>query len=87
MVKPRPAPQSLQIVDNDGEKYKKLFPDVRTYEAFRDLHLGLFSDLKRKTFPALAAIVGRSNSQSLHHFITGSSWSKETVLFLNEFVP
>lgn len=75
MVKPRPATKSLQIVDNYCEMYKKLFPDVRTYEAFRDLHLGLISELKRKSLPALATIVGRDNSQSLHHFLTGSPWN------------
>lgn len=92
MVKPRPASQSLQIVDNYCQRYKKLFPDVRSYEAFRDLHLGLLSDIKRKSFPALAAILGRHNSQSLHHFVTAASWDvdefnncrlEETIKLLN----
>jgi SRSO17 transposase len=34
--------------------------------------LGLISDLKRKSLPAIAKVVGLKNGQSLHHFISQS---------------
>ncbi len=39
----------------------------------------MISDIKRKTLPALADLVGLSNAQGLHHFISNSPW--EVFLF------
>lgn len=49
-----------------------LVSEVRSFEAFKQLHLGLFSESKRKTLPAIAQISGLDNAQSLHHFLTES---------------
>ncbi len=46
------------MVDEDGEYYGDLFEDVRSYEAFKQLHIGLLSELPRKTIPAIARAVG-----------------------------
>jgi SRSO17 transposase len=35
-----------------------LFPEVRAYEAFKYLHVGLIGNLKRKSLPAIAQVVG-----------------------------
>lgn len=34
----------------------------------------MISDIKRKSLPAIARVVGLDNEQSLHHFLTESPW-------------
>jgi len=58
MVTPREARPTLRFVDEDCELYGDLFPEVRSFEAFKYLHIGMISDLKRKTLPAIAKAVG-----------------------------
>jgi SRSO17 transposase len=74
MTKPRAAMPSLKIVDEYWALYKNLFPEVRSFESFRDLHLGMISEIKRKSLPEIAKVVGLENSQSLNHFLTSSPW-------------
>ncbi len=52
MVKPRPPRPTVQCVDTYCELYRDLFIEVRAYESFKYLQLGLISDLKRKSLPA-----------------------------------
>jgi SRSO17 transposase len=52
MVKPRPSASTVQFIDSYCELYQNLFPEVRSFENFKYLHLGMISDLKRKTLPA-----------------------------------
>ena len=54
--------------------YRSIFPEVRSFEAFKYLHVGMLSDIKRKTLPALARLVGLDNEQPLHHFLSESPW-------------
>ena len=75
MVEPRPDAPTIKFVDEYCQWYKNLFSDVRSFEAFKYLHVGCISDLKRKTLPAIAKIVGLSNQQGLNHFLTDSPWS------------
>ncbi|MDZ4878004.1 MAG: IS701 family transposase ISNpu5 [Chroococcidiopsis cubana SAG 39.79] len=75
MVEPRLAAPTIKFVDEYCQWYKNLFSDIRSFEAFKYLHLGCISDLKRKTLPAIARIVGLDNQQGLHHFLTSSPWS------------
>ncbi|MBW4609152.1 MAG: transposase [Hassallia sp. WJT32-NPBG1] len=51
----------------------------RSFENFRDLHLGMISEIKRKPLPEIAKVVGLENQQSLHHFLTESPWSIESL--------
>jgi SRSO17 transposase len=51
----------------------------RSFENFRDLHLGMISEIKRKSLPEIAKVVGLENQQSLHHFLTESPWSIESL--------
>jgi len=44
-------------------------------EAFKHLHVGMISPIKRKTLPEIAKVVGLDQEQSLHHFLTKSPWS------------
>lgn len=79
MVKPRPARPTVKFVDTYCELYKDLFVEVRAYEAFKYLQVGLISDIKRKSLPAIAKVVGLENSQGLHHFMTESPWEAEDI--------
>ena len=75
MVTPRKARPTLRFVDEYCELYADLFPEVRSFEAFKYLHIGMISDLKRKTLPAIAKAVGLDNEQGLHNLLTESPWS------------
>jgi hypothetical protein len=48
MVKPRPDQKTVTIVDEYCSLYRDLFPEVRSYEYFKYLHIGLLSGIKRK---------------------------------------
>jgi hypothetical protein len=52
MVKPRPAQPTVKFVDTYCQLYRDLFVEVRAYECFKYLHVGLISELKRKSLPA-----------------------------------
>jgi SRSO17 transposase len=41
-------------VDDYCQWYQSLFPEVRSFEAFKHLHIGMISDIKRKSLPAIA---------------------------------
>lgn len=65
MIAPREARPTVKFVDEYCASYRKLFPEVRSFEAFQQLHVGIVSEIKRKTLPAIAEVVGLENSQSL----------------------
>lgn len=71
----RAACDTIRFVDEYCQFYEELFPQVRSFEAFKLLHLGLISDIKRKSLPAIAKAVGLENHQTLHHFLTQSPWT------------
>jgi SRSO17 transposase len=52
MFEPTEARTTIKFVDDYCEWYRKLFPEVRSFEAFKYLHIGMISDIKRKTLPA-----------------------------------
>lgn len=72
MLEPRLPTPSVNFVDEYCAAYQTLFPQVRSFEAFKHLHLGMISDIKRKSLPAIAKVVGLDNEQSVHHFLTES---------------
>jgi len=65
---------TIGFVDEYCQLFAELFPQVRSYEAFKHLHLGMISDIKRKSLPAIARAVGLENHQSLHHFLREAPW-------------
>jgi SRSO17 transposase len=75
MVEPRAPVSTITFIDNYCSVYRDLFADVRCFEAFKYLHLGMISDVPRKSLPAIAHAVGLSSDQVLHHCLTESSWS------------
>ena len=62
---PRPATPTVKFIDDYCQNYQNLFSDVRNYEAFKLLLLGLRSELPRKSLLCIAPSVGLSHSQSL----------------------
>jgi SRSO17 transposase len=72
MVEPRVAVKTVTFVDNYCAAYQDIFPEVRSFEAFKFLHLGMISEIPRQTLPAIARAVGLTNDQVLHHFLTES---------------
>ena len=79
MVKPRPAQKTVKFIDEYCQTYRDLFPEVRTFEYFKYLHLGMISDIKRKSLPAIGKEVGLEDGEGLDHFLTESPWSVEEV--------
>lgn len=70
---PKPPVSTVSIIDTYAQSYQTLFPDVRSFNHFKQLLLGLTADLPRKTLPAIAKAVG-ADAQSLHHFLCVSPW-------------
>jgi SRSO17 transposase len=75
MDKPRAARPTIKFIDEYCDSYRNLFPEVRSFEAFKHLHVGMISRIKGKTLPEIAKNVGLGNEQALHHFLTKSPWA------------
>lgn len=71
MFEARKPVETIKFVDDYCQWYRKLFPEVRSFEAFKYLHVGMISDIKRK-IPVISRMVGLSNEQGLLHFLTES---------------
>ena len=69
-----PTRPTINFIDKYCASYRNLFSDVRSFEAFTPLHVGMLSPIERKTLPAIAEVVGLANEQSLNHFLTKSPW-------------
>lgn len=76
---PRDARETVGFIDDYCQEYRDLFGEVRSYECFKALHLGIISPVARKSLPEIAKVVGIANGQSLHHFIAKSPWSVERL--------
>ena len=76
---PREPKATVRFVDQYCAYYRDVFPEVRSFEHFTALHLGLIAELPRKTLPAIARTVGIDDAQSLHHFLTQSPWEVATL--------
>ncbi|MBD1917860.1 transposase, partial [Phormidium sp. FACHB-77] len=74
MTVPRMAKPTVRFVDDYCESYRDLFAEVRSFEAFKHLHVGMISEAKRKTLPAIAKVTGLPNAQSLQQFLVNSPW-------------
>lgn len=75
----RSAQPTIRFVDEYCQQFETLFPEVRSFEAFKLLHLGMISEIKRKSLPAIAKAVGLDNHQNLHHFLTESPWTVQQL--------
>lgn len=79
MTDARPAASTVTFIDEYCQLYQNLFPDVRSFEHFKRLHMGMLSEIKRKTLPAIAKATGESDAQALHHFVAQAPWSVEKL--------
>jgi SRSO17 transposase len=79
MVLPRGAVPTVSFVDEYCSNYKQLFPEVRSFESFKFLHMGIISDIRRKSLPEIAKSVGLKDSQSLNNFLKNSPWDVRTL--------
>ena len=75
----RNAEPTVKFVDEYSEHYRELFTDVRSFEYFKELHIGLISDIPRKSLPAIAKVVSQNDSQGLHHFVSEGDWQVERL--------
>lgn len=73
----REARPTIRLVDEYCQLDAGLFPEVRSFEAFKFLHLGMISEIKRKSLPAIAKAVGLDHQQNLHHFLSESPWTAQ----------
>ena len=79
MDKPRAARPTIKFIDEYCDSYRNLFSEVRSFQAFKHLHVGMLSPIKRKTLPEIAKVVGLDQEQALHHFLTKSPWSAKEL--------
>ena len=75
----RAAQPSIAFIDDYCNSYKNLFAEVRSYECFKWLQLGIISTVSRKSLPEISRVTGINSAQSLHHFIASSPWSVERM--------
>ncbi len=78
MTKARRATATVTFVDEYAQRYQDLFPEVRSFESFKYLLVGMLSELKRKTLPAIAKAVG-ADAQALHHVVAYAPWSVQEL--------
>jgi SRSO17 transposase len=76
---PRDAHPTVAIIDKYCKEYKDLFKEVRNYECFKYLHLGIMLPIKRKLLPEIAKVVSINSAQSLHQFLANSDWSLDEL--------
>jgi SRSO17 transposase len=74
MTQARPASPTINLIDQYCNHYQTVFPEVRSYEAFKRIMMGIITPSRRKSLSVIAEIVGLKNSQSLHNFIAESPW-------------
>lgn len=55
-----------------------MFPNVRQFEQFTHLELGLVAETKRKSLPRLAQAT-KADPQAFHHFLAQAGWSREAL--------
>src|SRR6266481_283911 len=78
MTRVRPATPTVAFIDQYCAQYRSLFHNVRHFEQFTALHLGLLAETRHKSLPRLGKTV-QADPQALHHFLANASWSVEAL--------
>jgi len=78
MSKTRPATPTVAYLDQYCAQYRALFHNVRHFEQFTALHVGLLAETRRKSLPRLGKTV-HVDPQALHHFLAKAEWSVEAL--------
>src|SRR5258708_28358242 len=76
MTRVRPATPTVAFIDQYCAQYRSLFHNVRHFEHFTALHLGLLAETRHKSLPRLRTTV-HADPQALHHFLANADWSVE----------
>lgn len=79
MIEQREPVTTVGFIDEYCQAYRGLFGDIRNFEVFKFLHVGMLSELQSKTLPAIAKLVGLKDGQSLHHFLRDGVWKVEQI--------
>lgn len=64
----RDAHPTVGMIDEYCEEYRDIFKEVRNYECFKYLHLGIISTLKRKSLPEIAKVVSIKSAQRMEKY-------------------
>ncbi len=78
MTRTRPATPTVGFIDQYCAQYRALFSNVRHFEQFTALHLGLLAETRHKSLPRLGKTV-HADPQALHHFLANADWSVEAL--------
>jgi len=78
MTKAREPAPTVAFIDDYCAHYRPVFPNVRQFEQFSRLELGLVAETKRKSLPRLAQAT-KADPQAFHHFLAKADWSVEAV--------
>src|SRR5215471_10218968 len=78
MTRTRPAAPTVAFIDQYCAHYRALFHNVRHFEQFTALHLGLLAETRHKSLPRLGKTV-HADPQALHHFLANAEWSVEAL--------
>src|SRR5258708_31335469 len=78
MTRVRPATSTVAFIEQYCASYRALFHNVRHFEQFAALHLGLLAETRRKSLPRLGKTV-HADPQALHHFLAHAEWSVEAL--------
>jgi SRSO17 transposase len=68
MTKAREPAPTVAFIDDYCTHYQPVFPNVRQFEQFSRLELGLVAETKRKSLPRLAQAT-KADPQAFHHFL------------------
>jgi len=78
MTRVREATPTVACLDDYCAQYRSVFHNVRHFEQFTHLLLGLLAETKRKSLPRLAQTV-HADHQAFHHFLANAEWSIEEL--------
>ncbi|MGO8951667.1 MAG: transposase [Ktedonobacterales bacterium] len=78
MTRVREANRTVSLIDEYCSHYRPVFHNVRHFEQFTQLILGLVAETMRKSLPRLAKTV-QGEQQVLHHFLAHAEWSVEQM--------
>jgi SRSO17 transposase len=73
MTAVRSATETVAFIDAYTAAYRDLFQDVRSFDHFTRLQLGLISDVARTSLPAIGRVAG-AEPQALHHVVANADW-------------
>lgn len=84
----RQAVSTVAFIDNYCQHYYSVFEDVRHFESFKFLHLGMLLEMPRKSLPKIAKMAGLKDNQTLPHFLIKAFYNirklKEIRLWLTK---